>query len=106
MEEKEVTEVGVETKVKPRKQKIKAGRVVRLTPDLVKLIEGNRSEKETVSAVLRRLVADAQKAGRSYFVLPSDLYASLSRARGAAVVRAVRTMKIEKPVVVREFKGE
>lgn len=96
-----LSEGGVKVKPK-RKQTAKKGRVVRLTPDLVKLIESRKFDSETISGVLRRLLDEAKAEGRPYFVLPSDLHESLSRARGAAVVRAVRTRKIEKPVVVRE----
>lgn len=91
---------------KKRKQKAKKGKVVRIDPELVRLIESRRIENETVSATLRKLLWDAQHTGKSFFVLPSDLYESLSRARGAAVVKAVRSKKVEKPVVVREVTRE
>lgn len=96
-----------EVEVKPkRKQKAKKGKVVRLTPDVVRAIESARFESENITSALRRLLAEARRIGNSYFVLPSDLHQSLSRARGAAVVRAVRSKKIEKPIVVREVTGE
>lgn len=81
-------------------KKPKPGKVVRLTPDLVKLIVENQGPKETIPQVIRRLL---NLTGEVRYVLPSDIYETVEDARGVAVLKAVRTKmkKIEKPVTVR-----
>ena len=83
------------------KQKAKAGRVVRVTPELMKLIETKRTGRESVSATLKRIINGEQK----YYALPSDLCESLSEARGRAIMYKVqRKLKaVEKPIAVREL---
>lgn len=83
-----------------RKQKKKKGRVVRLSPGMELLVELLREEGETVSATLERLILDE---GDTRYALPSDLFLSLSEARGAAVLKATRgkTRKTEQPIAVR-----
>lgn len=82
------------------KQKKKAGRVVRLTPDLVSLVAKNQREGETIPAVIKRLLG---LSGRINYVLPSDLHETVEDARGVAIVRAVRRniKRAERPVPVR-----
>jgi hypothetical protein len=83
-----------------RKQKPKAGKVVRITPDLDRLISTKRADSETVSETLRRLIFGESRL----YVLPSDIFISLEEARGEAIVRRVKQKltKAEKPVVLRE----
>jgi hypothetical protein len=80
--------------------KKKAGRVVRLTPDLVKLIADSQQEGETIPTVIRRLL---EIKGDICYVLPSDIYETVEDARGVAVLRAVKakSKRIERPVSVR-----
>jgi len=63
-----------------RKQRPKKGRVVRITPDLVTII-----------------------SGEVRYVLPSDIHETVEDARGAAVIRAVRSRikRAERPIPVR-----
>lgn len=84
--------------------KPKPGKVVRLTPDLVRLIEENRTPKETLPQVIRRLLGLGEKG---IFALPSDLFESLEDARGEAILRAVREKRKtpEKPVEVKVRRG-
>ncbi len=83
-----------------RKQKTKAGRVVRLRPELQQLLEARRREKESVSETLERLIYGEVH----YYILPSDVFVTLAEARGAAVMRKVRdrAARAEKPVAIRE----
>lgn len=87
---------------KKRKQKPKKGKVVRLTPDLVRLISKEQGEGETVASTIRRLLAFE---GDIVYVLPSDIHEEIEDARGIAVLRAVRKGRgrgtIERPVVLR-----
>lgn len=91
--------VSSETK---KKQRPKKGRVARLSPDLVRLIELHRRDGETVPDVLRRLI-HKDTDGVAKFALPSDLHESAEDARGAAVLRSVRDRsgRIERPIKVR-----
>lgn len=84
-----------------RKQKPKQGRVVRLTPDLALFLEKKRLRDETVAETFRRLLSPAEELSR--FVLPSDIFETIEEARGAAVLRRVRSKgkQIEKPIKVR-----
>lgn len=84
-----------------KKRKPKPGRVVRLTPDLVRLVTENQEEGETVPAVIRRLLG---LTGDLIYVLPSDIHETVADARGEAVLRAVRRKqkKIERPIPVRK----
>lgn len=87
----------------PRKQKPKKGRVARLSPDLVRLVDSNRREGETVPEVLRRLISGD---GDSLYALPSDLHETAEDARGAAILRSVRDRsgRIERPIRVKAEK--
>lgn len=82
-----------------KKPKPKAGRVVRLTPDLVKLIADERKDGETVPATIRRLLGHT---GELVYVLPSGIYETIADARGAAVLEAIRAKKTrpDKPLRV------
>lgn len=86
-----------------KKAKPKAGKVVRLTPDLVTIITMERHEGETIPSVIRRLLG---LTGSVRYVLPSDIYENVVDARGVAVLKAVnaRTKKIEQPIPVRPVK--
>ncbi len=88
-----------------RKQKPKKGKVARLSPDLVRLVDLNRRSGETVPDVLRRLIHD-DKESTEKFALPSDLHESPEDARGAAILRSVRDRsgRIERPIKVRTEK--
>jgi hypothetical protein len=88
---------------KGKRQKKKAGRVVRLTPDLVTIIVSEQGEGETIPNVIRRLLG---LTGSVRYVLPSDIYENVVDARGVAVLRAVNahSRKVEKPVPVRPVK--
>jgi len=84
-----------------KKQKPKPGRVVRLNPDLALIIELERLPGETISATVRRLLGVSAEVR---YVLPSDLYEDPADARGASVLRSVRSgskKKIEQPVRVK-----
>lgn len=83
-----------------RKQKPKKGKVVRLTPDLVTIITEEHQEGETVPETIRRLLG---LTGEVRYVLPSDIHESIEDARGAAVIRAVRSKikRTERPIPVR-----
>lgn len=85
----------------PRKYKKKAGRVVRLTPDLVKVLADEQREGETIPATIRRLL---KVKGEILYVLPSDVYERVEDARGQAVLRAIRakTKRTEKPIQVQK----
>lgn len=85
---------------KVKKKTRKKGRVIRITPDLVKLIAENQREKETVPAVIRRLLGFS---GSVRYVLPSDVYETAAEARGVAILRAVKRKEkeVEKPLPVR-----
>ena len=80
------------------KPKIKPGRVVRLTPDLVKLVAENQTEGESIPSVIRRLLGIV---GDIHYVLPSDLHDYVADARGIAIIRAIRSKKPERPLAVR-----
>lgn len=81
-------------------KKIKPGKVIRLTPDLAKLVLSSQLEGESIPDVLRRLL---NLTGEVSYVLPSDLHSSAEEARGAAVLRAVKMKekRIERPLAVR-----
>lgn len=94
-----------------KKQGPKPGRVVRIDPDVQKLVDSLKKPNESVVACIRRLIGLAPKKGgskpREFFILPdSGLVApTLEEARGLAVMTAVKTKKgkkqIEKPIKVR-----
>jgi hypothetical protein len=88
-----------------KKQRPKKGRVARLSPDLVRLVDLNRREGETVPDVLRRLIHRDHES-EAKFALPSDLHETPEDARGAAIVRSVRDRsgRIERPIKVRTEK--
>ena len=91
----------------------KPGKVIRLGPRLHRFIETKRKAKETFDGCLCRLLGLPAKRERerkfeveSSFVLPSDLHATASDARGQAVLKAVKTKRpdvIEKPIEVRRI---
>lgn len=83
-----------------KKRKSKPGRVVRLSPDLVTIVNEEWREGDTIPKVLKRLLG---LTGDVRYVLPSDLHESAEDARGAAVIRAVRRKqkRTERPVPVR-----
>jgi hypothetical protein len=85
--------------------KKKPGRVVRLSPKLQAYVEARLRTKETFDACLRRLLALPKKREKGRFetqvcyVLPSDIFETKAEAKGAAIVRAVRTKKqAERPI--------
>lgn len=80
----------------------KKGRVVRLTPDLVKILADEQRPDETIPATIRRLL---KVTGEILYVLPSDVYEKVEDARGQAVLRAIRakTKRTEKPIEVRKL---
>lgn len=86
-----------------KKQKPKKGRVVRLTEDLVAILDAEHKTGERIHDTVRRLFKLGHGAKIRY-VLPADLSESLAEARGKAIVRAVKTKNgfVEKPVAVRE----
>jgi hypothetical protein len=81
-------------------KKVKPGKVVRLTPDLVTLVMTERKLGESIPSVIRRLL---NLTGEVRYVLPSDLHESIADAKGTAVLRAVRSKSkgIERPIPVR-----
>ena len=83
-----------------KRKVVKKGKVVRLTPDLVKLVSSEQREGESVPSVIRRLLG---LTGELIYVLPSDIHETVADARGEAVLRAVRRKgrKIERPLAVR-----
>lgn len=85
-----------------KKTKPKPGKVVRLTPDLVRLVSEAQGEGETIPSVIRRLLG---LTGDLIYVLPSDIHETVADAKGEAVIRAVRRKqkKIERPVPVRRI---
>ena len=85
-----------------KKRTPKKGKVVRLTPDLVKLVSSEQREGESVPSVIRRLLG---LTGELIYVLPSDIHETVADARGEAVLRAVRkrAKKIERPVPLRRI---
>jgi len=68
----------------------KPGKVVRVSPELWKLICTERTEGESVDSVLRRVIG-IDATIEEFFVVPSDLCKSPAEARGHAVIKAVRT---------------
>lgn len=84
-----------------RVRKKKPGRVVRLTPDLVRLVDLNRRKGETLPSVLRRLFL--REEGNILYALPSDLYESVEDARGAAILKAIKvgSAEIERPLRIK-----
>ena len=85
-----------------RKQRRKKGRVFRLDDDIAVIIAEEQRPGETVSETARRVFG---LSGEVRYVLPSDIYESVEEARGASVLRAVRTKtkKTERPVPVKEI---
>lgn len=83
------------------KQKKKPGKVIRLTPDLVSIVEAEHEEGETYPETIRRLLG---LTGEVRYVLPSDIYESVEDARGVAIIKAVKqkVKKTERPVAVRK----
>lgn len=81
-----------------RKQKPKAGRVVRLTPDLVTIVNTEQEPGETIPDVIRRLFG---LKGEVRYVLPYDLHETAADARGQAVLRGERK-SIPRPIPVRK----
>lgn len=98
---------------RPRKQKPKSGHVLRISDFAWSLVESRRSEgqttREAVDQVVCELIDLTTKLEElmrapSYYVLPDALMKSEPEARGAAVLRAVRSgrKKIdEEPIAVR-----
>lgn len=98
------------TATKPkRKQKPKAGKVVRLEPTVWRFFEKKRHKDETVSALVRRLIGpplSPDQEVKTYYILPEAklVCETLEEARGAAVLHSVRMKRkdrIERPLVVR-----
>ncbi len=82
-----------------KKNKIKKGRVIRVTPDLQRLIEASQEPGESIPSVIKRLLGIK---GDIRYVLPSDLYETKADARGAAVLKSVKNKSSpEKPLEVR-----
>lgn len=86
-------------------RKEKPGKVVRVDPVTWKLIASSRGAKETVTAVIRRLMGLSPRKGdapKKLYVLPSALSESIEEARGKAILEAVKKKgKPEKPIAVR-----
>ncbi len=89
------------------KQKPKLGRVIRISPLLDKLLAKHKTSKESMSAVLERLLANPPSDNKTYFILPEAriVFDTIEEARGKAILLAVKSgMKKpkEKPIAVRE----
>jgi hypothetical protein len=84
-----------------KKQKKKKGRVVRISPELVALINKEQLPNEHLVDTLDRLFLDVEG-----YVLPSDLHKDIKDARGKAIVRALKAKikKTERPIPVRVAK--
>lgn len=82
-------------------RKPKKGRVIRINPDLVSIIEAEREGEEPVSETLRRLLG---LKGDVKYVLPSDIHETVEDARGRAILKALRSRRPERPIPVRPLK--
>lgn len=87
--------------------KPKAGKVVRLAPDLWKIVEAERSAKESIVACLRRLLKSSSMKGAKYFALPENgiilKATSIAEARGETILlRKKLKNPSEKPIEVYE----
>lgn len=85
----------------------KPGKVIRVDPVTWKVLQGERSAGESTTACVRRLLglpARKTKKVEAEYVLPSDVYPTIEDARGAAVLRKVRSRskEIEEPIPVRK----
>lgn len=85
------------------------GKVIRVDEESFALLKQKKRPGEKFTALIRRLLGlPHRRTGRvelpAKFVLPSDLHHSKSEARGAAVIKAVRSKRqdIEEPTEVRE----
>jgi hypothetical protein len=85
---------------KKRIQKKKPGRVIRITPDLAKLISAEQKKGETIPAVIKRLLSLNAEVR---YALPSDLHETVADAKGYATLKAVRSKsrEPERPIPVR-----
>jgi hypothetical protein len=84
----------------------KPGKVIRVDPITWSFLKERKGRRETISALVRRLIGLPSKKGivdtTAKFALPSELFDSIEEARGAAIMKAVRAKKKpEEPVVVR-----
>lgn len=89
----------------------KPGKVIRVDPIIWKYLNQQRKPKETVSALIRRLLYLPTKKGeaqpqRLFYILPESkiVCESIEEARGQAILKAVKSGKkrpSEKPVAVR-----
>lgn len=96
--------------------KQKPGKVIRVDPMIWKYLSQNRKPKETVSALIRRLVGLPPRKGANiqsgyrYYILPESKIVcdSIEEARGQAILRAIKAGKkkpTEKPIEVRAVNG-
>lgn len=95
----------------PRRQRPKAGKVVRLNPQTWRLVERERTQAETIDATIRRLLRETPRKLRSYYLLPKSgvICNSMAEARGMATVLHVRSgkrLKLEEPIELIEIKKE
>lgn len=95
---------------KKRKQRPKRGHVIRLSPKAWSLVEKKKRSRETIAAVVERLLgltAEGASSALSFYILPESgvvLKArSLAEAKGAAVLLAAKRKRteVERPVEVR-----
>jgi len=90
------------------KAKPKPGKVIRVDDLTWAYLCSKKLASETIAALMRRLIGLTSRKGDTpikAFVLPSDMYSSISEARGAAVIKAVKSKhrKPESPIAVKEI---
>ena len=77
----------------------KPGKVIRLSPKLRDFIAKEMLKGETYDATLRRLLSLPAKKSKESFIrsvryaIESDLFASKAEAKGALIVRSVRSKR-------------
>lgn len=93
-----------------RKQKAKAGKVIRIDGATWRFLNQKRKANETIAALVARVVTGEERTkGTSYFILPNAgvvlKAASIAEARGQAIVLFVKrkSQAKERPVEVREI---
>lgn len=90
-----------------KKKADKPGKVIRIDATVWEFLSAKMRGKETMSAILRRLLGlPRRKTGeieaRTFYALPSDLCSSPAEARGRAIQTAVRSkIKPETPIEVK-----
>lgn len=89
---------------------VKPGKVIRVSPEVWRVLSREKEGRETVDKLIRRLIGLApkkRKTIRTYFILPESriICETAAEARGIAIVRHAKSGKkipIEKPIEVRE----